>query len=340
MIRRVGLGQLVLPNIPNVSILSISIAIMIALFLWAWRLKQQLSGMTSELKQSEKKYQKIFNSVVDSFIIFDAQGNIADVNWQAQKSFGYPYEEFIKLSWKDLFPPDSHHLFEQFRFDVVSRGFSSSELANVRKDGSTFIVDMKGSIYEDHGQPHILTVIREITEQKKIEKRIRYMITHDTLTGLYNRTLFEEEVIKLERNRTFPVSIIIVDVDGLKKTNDTQGHATGDDLLRRAAKVLKLSFRSNDIVARIGGDEFAILLPEADANKAREAIIRIKDNVSDHNKKYQTLPVSLSYGAATGYQGNSLSQIFKDADKQMYENKISKVTGLSKADALVSNPAG
>ena len=95
-----------LSNIPNVSILSITIAIMIALFLWAWRLKQQLFGMTEELEQSEKKYQKIFNSVVDSFIIFDAQGNVADVNWQAQKSFGYPYEEFTKISWKDLLRPD------------------------------------------------------------------------------------------------------------------------------------------------------------------------------------------------------------------------------------------
>lgn len=317
-----------LPNILNMFIL-IATAIIVALFLWIWRLKRQLFIKKGELKQSEKKYQKIFNSVVDSFIIFDAQGNIIDVNWQAQKTFGYPFEEFVKLSWKDIFQPDAYHLFEQFRFDVVSKGFSASELANVRKDGSTFIVDMKGSIYEDHGEPHILTVIREITEQKKIEKRIRYMITHDTLTGLYNRTLFEEEVIKLERNRTFPVSIIIVDVDGLKMVNDTQGHATGDDLLRRAAKVLKLSFRSNDIVARIGGDEFAILLPESDAGKAREAILRIQKNVIDHNKKYENLPLGLSYGEATGYQGTSLSDIFKEADKQMYDHKLSKANSSS-----------
>lgn len=318
-----------LPTNPNLLILLITIPIIIALFLWTWRLKQQVFRKTEELKQSEKKYQKIFNSVVDSFIIFDTQGNIIDVNWQAQKTFGYPFEEFIRLSWKDIFPPDSYHLFEQFRFDIASKGFSSSELANVRKDGSTFIVDMKGSTYEDHGQPHILTVIREITEQKRIEKRIRYMITHDTLTGLYNRTLFEEEVIKLERNRTFPVSFIIVDVDGLKITNDTQGHATGDDLLRRAAKVLKVSFRSNDIVARIGGDEFGVLLPEADAQKAREAIIRIQKSVTDQNIKHQSLPLSLSYGAATGYQGNSLNEIFKEADKQMYENKVSKANSSS-----------
>src|SRR4030065_653078 len=133
-----------IPNIPNILILLLTILIMIALFLWVLRLKQQLFKRTEDLRQSEKKYQKIFNSVVDSFIIFDTQGNIIDVNWQAQKTFGYPFEEFIKLSWKDIFQPDAYHLFEQFRFDVVSRGFSSSRSANLRKDGSTFIVDMKG----------------------------------------------------------------------------------------------------------------------------------------------------------------------------------------------------
>lgn len=316
-------------GIPNLPILSITILGVIALVLWVWSLRERLSERTEELKQSEKKYQKIFNSVVDSFIIFDAQGNIIDVNWQAQRTFGYPLEEFVKLTWKDLFQPDAYHLFEQFRFDVVSRGFSSSELANVRKDGSTFIVDIKGSIYEDHGEPHILTVIREISEQKRIEKRIRYMMTHDTLTGLYNRTLFDEQMLKIERSRTFPVSIVVVDVDGLKLVNDTQGHATGDDLLRRAAKILKVSFRTNDIVARIGGDEFAILLVEADAQKAREAIVRIENSLMEHNKKNQILPLSLSYGAATGYQGNSLNELFKEADKQMYENKVSKANSSS-----------
>ncbi len=324
------------PSIPNISILLIIASPMIGLFLWALGMKQKLLRTTEDLKQSERKYQKIFNSAIDSFIIFDSQGNIVDVNGQAQKTFGYSWEEFTKLAWKDIFQPDSYHLFEQFRFDVVSRGFSSSELANVRKDGSSFIVDIKGSIYEDRDQPHIVTIIREITEQKKIERRIRYVITHDTLTGLYNRSLFEEEVIKLERSRTFPVSIVIVDVDGLKIANDTQGHATGDDLLRRTAKVLKVSFRSNDIVARIGGDECAVLLPEADAIKAREAILRIEKAVGDQNKN-QNLPLSLSYGAATGYQGDSLSKIFHEADKQMYANKISKAKGISGRESLSIN---
>ena len=165
------------------------------------------------------------------------------------------------------------------------------------------------------------------------------MITHDTLTGLYNRTLLEEEVIKLERNRTFPVSIIIVDVDGLKIINDT--------------RAMQQEMICYDVRRKCLSSRFApmISLPESEGTNLQfsclkqmpirqEVIIRIQDSVSDHNKKYQKLPISLSYGAATGYQGNSLSQIFKDADKQMYENKTSKVTGLSKSDALVCNPAG
>ena len=102
-------------------------------------------------------------------------------------------------------------------------------------------------------------IFRDITERKEIEVKLRYQSAHDVLTRLFNRFYFEEEMNRLENSRISPISIIVIDVDDLKSINDSQGHLTGDELLRSVARILKQSFRAEDMVARIGGDEFAVL---------------------------------------------------------------------------------
>jgi GGDEF domain-containing protein len=100
-----------------------------------------------------------------------------------------------------------------------------------------------------------IAVVRDITERKAREEALWFRSTHDELTGLYKRAFFEAEKDRLARSRQFPVGVIIADVDGLKATNDGQGHGAGDALLRKTAKILGESFRSEDVVARIGGEE-------------------------------------------------------------------------------------
>jgi diguanylate cyclase (GGDEF)-like protein len=150
------------------------------------------------------------------------------------------------------------------------------------------------------------------------------MSTHDALTGLYNRAFFDEEMARLERERLNLVSIIMADMDDLKAVNDRYGHAAGDELLRRAAIVLRDSFRGEDIVARIGGDEFAVLLPNISMQAATMAIVRIQNNLKAQNEAKTDLPLSISLGVSTIKEGQTLSDGLRQADENMYQVKHKK----------------
>jgi diguanylate cyclase (GGDEF)-like protein len=160
----------------------------------------------------------------------------------------------------------------------------------------------------------------ELRHRKALEERLRYQSIHDILTGVFNRAFFEEEIERMDRNREFPVSIIVGDINDLKEVNDTQGHAVGDELLRRAAFVFGTAFRGSDILARIGGDEFAVLLSHTDALTASHMMDRVRLKIMEHNQKYPDLPIRIALGVATAEQGK-LAEAFVIADQRMYADK-------------------
>ncbi|BAF60185.1 hypothetical protein PTH_2004 [Pelotomaculum thermopropionicum SI] len=165
--------------------------------------------------------------------------------------------------------------------------------------------------------------IRDITERKQVEKQLMYLSLHDSLTGLYNRAYFEEEMRRAGEGRYDSVGIIICDVDDLKIVNDTLGHDAGDALLIAAARVIKESFREGDMVARIGGDEFAVLLPESDYKVLEDACCRIRGAIARYNAENPGLPLSISIGfAARSGIPKSMSDLFKEADNKMYREKL------------------
>jgi diguanylate cyclase (GGDEF)-like protein len=168
---------------------------------------------------------------------------------------------------------------------------------------------------------HVLVSIEDITANKKAEDYLKYLGTHDVLTGLYNRAYFAEELARLGRGRRFPVSLIMADLNGLKQVNDSLGHAEGDKLLRRAAEVLQASVRAEDLVTRTGGDEFAIILPATSAEAAAEAILRIQGVAELNNKFHGTPELSFSLGTATGLEGANLADVLREADDIMYVEK-------------------
>jgi len=167
----------------------------------------------------------------------------------------------------------------------------------------------------------VLVSIQDITARKKAEEYLRYLGTRDVMTGLYNRGYFEEMLVKLEKERKEPVSVIIADLNNLKRTNDSLGHQAGDKLIRRAAEVFTAAFNSDQIVARIGGDEFVMILPDTTGEVAVEYIKQIHALIKLNNKYYREPELSISLGAATSKPDMTLEKVINMADDTMYRYK-------------------
>lgn len=197
-----------------------------------------------------------------------------------------------------------------------------AEGINYTLDGEPVYIRLHLSVYPgcEETFERVLVALEDITSQHKAEEYLRYLGTHDVMTGLYNRMYFHEEIKRLSGGRLYPVSILIADLDGLKTVNDTLGHEAGDKLIRRAAEVLRAGFRQEDVVARIGGDEFAIIMPQTDADVAQEAIERLETLCNLNNKYYGSPALEMSIGYATARQGN-LENIMRQADNDMYRHK-------------------
>jgi diguanylate cyclase (GGDEF)-like protein/PAS domain S-box-containing protein len=182
---------------------------------------------------------------------------------------------------------------------------------------ATLLLDSEGNVIG------AIESIRDVTEKKKAEEQLKYLSLHDPLTGLYNRTFFEEEMRRASNGRFDPVGIIMCDLDGLKLINDTLGHAAGDSLLAAVAGILGESFRKSDIVSRIGGDEFAILLTRSNEKAMEEACARLRSSFENYNSTDPEIPLNVSIGSAVGsMETTSVSDLFKEADNIMYREKL------------------
>jgi len=179
-------------------------------------------------------------------------------------------------------------------------------------------------IFEEEGEEitGIVEFVRDITEQKEQEREIKYLLYRDALTDLYNRRFFEEEMKRLDTKRQLPISLIMADVNGLKIINDSYGHDTGDQLLIKAAEILKSAVREEDILARQGGDEFAILLPNTSKEEVLKVLDRIKAEIAAAEQV--EIPLSIALGQATKTEAaEELTEVLKKADNRMYQNKLS-----------------
>ncbi len=201
--------------------------------------------------------------------------------------------------------------------------FQQREVVNYSLSGDALHLHMQFSILPGYEQSWSLAQIAltDITARKKAEAYLEFLGKHDVLTKLYNRSFFVDEINRLERASPGPTTVVIADLNGLKVVNDSLGHAAGDDLLRRAGEVLNELVAKPACAARIGGDEFAILLPATAEAGARSLVERLERLVELNNQFYSNLPLSFALGLATCQAGERLEDAVRRADAQMYEAK-------------------
>lgn len=280
------------------------------------------------LRESEKKYREILGTIGDGYLEFDIGGVVTLCNEAAIRMLGYTVDEFTGMSYRNFCgnPRLVRNAFNR----VFRTGKTEDALVfeMITKDGAALYGEISLSpVWDKNGDLlGYRGIVRDVTERKRYEKQLTYLSLHDPLTGIYNRAYFENELRRLSDGRKYPVTILSIDLDGLKLVNDTIGHQQGDQLLIACADLLKKTVRGSDTVARVGGDEFVALLPGTDSRTAGDIIDRIHARLDTLNRKTQgRLPVSISLGMATAKDKHkTLQETFKEADDLMYRDKLHK----------------
>lgn len=201
--------------------------------------------------------------------------------------------------------------------------FHQREVVNHALDGSERHVLLQFSIFPsyEHDWSMVQLAMTDITARKKAESYLEYLGKHDVLTKLYNRAFFHEELKRLTRQKVFPVSAIYLDLNALKAVNDEFGHDAGDDVLRRTGEILQQAIGMPYSGSRIGGDEFVLLLPRADQQTTAKLVVTLRELFHLDNQYHASLPMSVAIGSATSEKYESLEDMLKRADHQMYLDK-------------------
>jgi len=267
-----------------------------------------------------RQQQAILDNIPNIAWLKDREGRYVAVNDPFSRALGMAPEDLVGKNDHDIYPPELAVKYEKDFRNVIAIGTRTYiEESVVDREGKIqYVEKIKTPIFNDTGVViGIIGIAHDITNRKEVEVKLRHDSTHDTLTGLYNRAFFDEELERLAHGRMFPLSVVMADINGLKKVNDTLGHDEGDTLIRSAARIILGAFRAEDIVARIGGDEFAILLPGTAMPVAEEAVERILDCPEIRNGQ-----VGIAFGVAAAKNRDQLAEALKLSDERMYQNKL------------------
>jgi len=286
-------------------------------------LHEERTNAEAALRESESAFRTLADTIASAVFIYQGT-DCGYVNHAAQAITGYTRDELLAMSSWDLVHPDSRSV-------VIEKGLARLagdpsptryEMKILTKPGEARWLDVTVGKIAFQGKPAGLMTAFDITEHKQAEERIAHLVASDPLTGLANyRRLIDAFDTETKRSRRTGRSfaLLLLDLDGLKRTNDVHGYLVGSRALCRLGYVLRVHCRGIDTAARHGGDEFAMLLPETRAEGARILASRVRDRLANDGEQP---PLSVSIGAAVyPDDGDTLEKLLKTAEAALYMMK-------------------
>ncbi|MEW5833831.1 MAG: diguanylate cyclase [Pseudomonadota bacterium] len=266
--------------------------------------------VTTALETSERRFRQMFQYSLGLICTHDHEGVLLSVNPAAARAIGYSVGELLGRPLSDFMPESRRAAFRDYLLRVITTGSDSGVLQLQAKDGHRLMWQYQNVLDDEADEPYILGHAQDITERFEMERQLREWSVRDALTGCYNRRYLAE----LEAGPPRRWGCITVDLDHFKQVNDTYGHQRGDEVLQEMVRFLRGHVRAEDAVVRLGGDEFLMLLHEADDRAVAEAMGRI-------DRDRAAAPIGFTLGAATFGDGVSLDEGLAEADRQLYAKR-------------------
>jgi diguanylate cyclase (GGDEF)-like protein/PAS domain S-box-containing protein len=276
--------------------------------------------------QSERDYREMVERTNSFILRWSPDGMITFTNAYTCEFFGFLPEELAGRHLVGTIVPELSSTGQNLRMLIAEIGhnpeaFPNTEHENCRWDGSRAWIswanapgyNAKGELLE------ILSVGHDVSERRQREQQLAYLTVNDPLTGLYNRAYYDTELDRLSRSRRFPVSVVIASLDNLQELNDQEGREAGDLLLMKTARLLREGFRPEDLVARTGGDGFAVILPDMDEQQTAACLVRFRSQLTAASQNEPE--VFLCLGAGTAHTASELQRAQREAAAAMAAEK-------------------
>jgi diguanylate cyclase (GGDEF)-like protein/PAS domain S-box-containing protein len=284
----------------------------------------------------------VLDAAASLIVVADSQGRLLSWNRACEVLSGYSAEELGRSpAILDSLVPEEDQTRAASVMEALARG-ESPVLMEVRwrtRDGDVRLISWSCTAVTapDGTVKHVVATGIDVTERRRLERRLRYLADHDDLTGLINRRRFQEELQRhLAEGRRYGLTgaLLVLDLDGFKEVNDTYGHSAGDRVLCAVADALRARLRASDIVARLGGDEFAVLLPRETPAEAELVCRSLEQAIPAEVSTPGDTSIEVSIGFAPFVEGvDSVDDVLAAADASMYAAKHGRPRQLRRADA-------
>jgi diguanylate cyclase (GGDEF)-like protein/PAS domain S-box-containing protein len=281
-------------------------------------------------REVHPRFRSAFEHAPIGMALVDADGRWIEVNGALSRLTGLSVDELKATTLLAMTHPDDVALETQLHGDLLRGEIPSYEIETRYRHAhghTVWVLVTVSVVRDDQAQPlYLIWQVQDVSKRKELAERLEYLVDHDFLTGLFNRRRFEQELgnesLRTARYR-LSGAVVLTDLDHFKNVNDRLGHKAGDDLLRRVSETLRLRIRQTDVLARVGGDEFAILLPQTSAEQARivaeDIVETLRQDITIDGAR--SIHVTASVGVAM-VDGDTVAELMPRADRAMYEAKV------------------